>query len=104
MSASNLTFQNGLTILPQQSKVIIDGEEVVLSKREYAVLYLLARHPGWIFSKEQIYEAIWNENSDTCFNAVTNTISRLRKKMKMEGSQKDYIQTVFGYGYKFSQE
>lgn len=80
----------------------MQGEtDISLSKLEYGVLYLLAKHPGWIFSKEQIYEFVWEEHSNSYFNAVTNTISRLRKKLADESIKIEYIQTVPGHGYKF---
>lgn len=100
-STSILAFETGLEIYPQQHKIIYAGDELTLSKHEYEVLYLLAQHPGWIFSKEQIYELIWHEHSNSCFSAVTNTISRLRKKITPYSKQSMCIQTVPGHGYKF---
>lgn len=103
-ATSDLFFKDGLRILTKQHRVMLGEKEILLSKHEYDVLLLLAQHPGWIFSKEQIYEAVWHENSESCFNAVTNTISRLRKKLEMYSNTAEYIQTLPGRGYRFSQE
>ena len=92
---SILTFP-GLTIQPYQHRVLQDGKEVSLSHLEFATLLFLAKHPGWVFSKNQIYEAVWNEPGEDCGAAVTNVISQIRKKL---GSK--YIKTVIRSGYKF---
>ncbi len=97
-----LIFEGGLKIFPHQHKVMCDDIELQLTKHEYGILYFLAQQPGRVFSKEQIYEAVWNESSESCFSAVTNTISRLRTKVRGAAHQKECIQTVQGYGYKFS--
>lgn len=94
---SILTFP-GLTIQPYQHRVLQDGKEVALSHLEFATLLFLAQHPGWVFSKTQIYEAVWKEAGEGCGAAVTNVISQIRRKI---GSK--YITTVIGSGYKFKE-
>lgn len=86
---------SGLTIQPHQHRVILEGREVAFSHLEFATLLFLAKHPGWVFSKNQIYEAVWNEPGEDCGAAVTNVISQIRKKL---GSK--YIKTVIRSGYK----
>lgn len=97
-----LSFENGIKIIPKQHKVLRDEIELSLSSHEYSILCLLAQHPGWVLSKEQIFEAVWNMESNSCFHAVTNAISRLRKKIEPNPQHPIYIQTVPGHGYKFS--
>ena len=92
---SILTFP-GLTIQPYQHRVLQDGKEVSLSRLEFATLFFLANHPGWVFSRAQIYEAVWKEPGEYCGAAVTNVISQIRRKI---GS--NYITTVVGSGYRF---
>lgn len=93
---SSMLYFPGLTIQPYQHRVILEGKEVLLSHLEFATLLFLAKHPGWVFSKNQIYEAVWNEPGEDCGAAVTNVISQIRKKL---GSK--YIKTVIRSGYKF---
>ena len=47
-----------------------------MSRYEYGVLSLMARHPGQLFTKEQIFEAVWHQDSESCLTAVTNAIGR----------------------------
>lgn len=99
--ATVLYFEHELEIYPQYRRVIVNRKEITLSQHEYEVLYFLAKHPGWVFSKEQIFEEVWHLESDSCFSAVTNTMSRLRKKIEPNPQFPTYIQTVPGHGYKF---
>lgn len=84
-----------------QNKVIKNGKDIYLTKYEFQVIKLLCLHPGQIFSKELLYELIWNEKSNSCLHAVENMISRIRKKIEDNPSNPKYILTVYGYGYKF---
>lgn len=68
----------GLTIQPHQHCVIRDGREVALTHLEFATLLFLANHPGWVFSKNQIYEAAWEVTGEDCGAAVTNVICQIR--------------------------
>ena len=90
-----LTYQ-GLSIHPHLHRVVRDGKEVSLSRLEFATLFFLANHPGWVFSRAQIYEAVWKEPGEYCGAAVTNVISQIRRKI---GS--NYITTVVESGYRF---
>ena len=86
----------GLTIQPLQHRVIQNEKEVELTHLEFGVLLFLAEHPGWVFSKTQVYEHVWNESGEECGAAVTNVISQIRRKIGHR-----YITTVIGSGYKF---
>lgn len=86
----------GLTIQPLQHRVIQNEKEVELTHLEFGVLLFLAKHPGWVFSKTQVYEHVWNESGEECGAAVTNVISQIRRKIGHR-----YITTVIGSGYKF---
>lgn len=101
ITSSILRFEHELEIYPQYRRVIVNNKEINLSQHEYEVLYFLAQYPGWVFSKEQIYEAVWHLESNSCFSAVTNTVSRLRKKIEPDPQFPIYIQTMPGQGYKF---
>ena len=102
-SQSTLLFED-MEIRLKQRRVLKDGIEIHLSKNEYNVLIFLAQHFGEVFSKEQIFEMVWNENSESCLSAVTNTISRIRRKIESTPEQPIYIRTVSNLGYTFAAE
>lgn len=89
-----LTFPE-LKIHVRKQVVYQNHTLIPMSHNEFFTLLYLARHPGWVFSREQIYEAAWKESGDGGA-AVTNVVSQIRKKI---GDR--YIKTVIGSGYKF---
>ena len=90
----------GLTIDPDQHRVFLEEREVNLTNLEFGVLLYLAQRPQCIFSKRQIQEAVWKEETESYENALQCIISGLRKKLK-KYSNKEYILTVRGLRYKF---
>ena len=96
------TMERGeLQISFSEKKVYQNGQEILLNRHEYDTLVYLARHPGWVRSKEQIYEAVWTEEVENYENAVMWCISQLRKKLEPEPDRLQYSHTVKGVGYKF---
>ena len=89
-----------LEIYHEQKRMIMAGREVQLNHGEYAMLYCMASSPGQVFSKAQLYAAAWGEEYLHGTTSVENTIWRLRKKLKDEPTQRVYIKTVVGSGYK----
>ncbi len=99
---SSETMERGeLQILLPEKMVYRNGQELPLNRHEFDTLVYLARHPGWVRSKAQIYEAVWTEEVEDYENAVMWCISRLRKKMEPDPDRLQYIHTVKGIGYKF---
>lgn len=96
--ASNVLTFSGLVVHLKEQTVYRNGEKVPLTHHEFFTLAYLIQHPGWVFSKEQIYKEVWKENSEHCGTPVINVISQIRRKLG-EG----YIKTVIGSGYKFEQ-
>ena len=90
-----------LQILLPEKIVYRNGEEITLNRHEFDTLVYLARHPGWVRSKEQIYEAVWTEEVVDYENSVMWCISQLRKKLEQDLGRLQYIHTVKGMGYKF---
>ena len=90
-----------LQILFPPKRVYRNEQEILLNRHEFDILVYLARHPGWIRSKEQIYEAVWTEEVMNYENAVMWCISQLRKKLEPDPDRLQYIHTVKGVGYKF---
>ena len=92
----------GLEIRQSQRRVFQGGEEVNLTRLEYSTLVFLASNPGIVLTREQIFEAVWNMESDTCHSSVANVIYNLRKKIEPDSRKPTYIKTVLGIGYKFA--
>ncbi len=93
---------SGLSIDPLRRRVDIDGNTVSLTVKEFDILYFLSRYPGIVFSKEQIYERIWDEDYRYVTTSVSDLISSLRKKLGLNARDNRYIQTVYGVGYRFA--
>ncbi|MGG1675703.1 response regulator transcription factor [Neobacillus sp. NRS-1170] len=84
-------------------EVIVEGKEIKLTPREFAILELLARNPGVVFSTEKIYERVWNEAFYESENTVMVHIRNLREKLENNPRNPRYIKTVWGVGYKIEQ-
>ena len=95
-----LTFSD-LEIHVREQAVYKNGVFIPMSHHEFFTLCYLARHPGWVFSKQQIYEAVWQEPEGDSDAAVTNIISQIRKKLNPDDPTHGCIRTVVNSGYKF---
>jgi DNA-binding response OmpR family regulator len=91
-----------MTIDPAARRVIVRGEEVVLTAREFDVLLFLAKHPGQVFSRNQLMDAVWQYSFYTDTSTVTVHVRRLRAKIEEDPADPRHIQTVWGVGYRFS--
>ena len=85
-----------------EKNVIIHGTEVMLTNREFEILYLLAQSPGRIFSKGQIYDIVWQEPYSGDYNIVMSHIHHIREKIEDNPGKPLYIQNVWGIGYRFN--
>lgn len=93
----------GIVIDLERREVIRNDEKVELTYTEFEILQLLAQNPGRVFSKEQIYDMVWNEPYAGDYNIVMSHISHIREKIEDDPSHPVYIQTVWGVGYKFNE-
>ena len=100
-SNARLSFPD-LEIRLKEQTVSCNGQLVTLTYHEFAVLAYLARHPGWVFSAYQIYEAIWCKDGENCGTAVASVIGQIRRKLTPDTPKGGYIRTILGSGYKFS--
>ena len=89
-----------LHICPDSRDAWLEKHLLELTRYEFDFLWLLARNPGRVFSKEQIYAYVWKEDIGIPDNAVQCVISSLRRKLR-KYTDMEYIQTVWGIGYKF---
>lgn len=87
---------------PEDFKVMVSGEEIALTRREYLILELLISNPGKVFTKNNIYESVWNEEYLGEDNAVNVHISNIRQKLARINPEESYIQTVWGIGFKMN--
>lgn len=84
-------------------EVTVSGRKTSLSAKEFAILKLFLSYPFRVFTKSQIFQAVWQEESMTDDNTVMVHISRLRTKIERDPSNPVYIQTVWGFGYKLGE-
>ena len=89
-----------LEIYHEHRRVLMAGREVRLNHGEYAMLSCMAKRPGRIYTKEQLYAAAWDETYPHGSSAVENTIYRLRKKLEPDPRNPVYVKTVIRAGYK----
>lgn len=95
------TFSHGLKIDWQTETACLHNEELTLTQKEFALLKLLAKNPGQTFSKEELYQHIWQQASVDETHTVTVHVKELREKLKDPVKTPHYIQTVWGKGYRF---
>lgn len=91
-----------LTILPKSRRVVIGGEEVVLVNKEFELLLFLADNPDIVFSKDTLFDRIWGMDAIGDTATVTVHINRLRDKIAKVGKDCQFIDTVWGAGYRFT--
>ena len=92
----------GMEIYASKRLVYRGEKEVNITFTEFEILHLLARNPGRVFSKEQIYNSVWKEPYFGDYNIVMSHIRNIREKIEDNPSKPIYIQTVWGVGYKFN--
>ena len=78
----------------------LKNQKLPLTKNEFAILKMLMEHPQQVFTKDMIYEQLWNETLEGTENAINVHISNLRKKIAAIDNSKSYIKTVWGIGFK----
>ena len=90
----------GIELDDRTKEVSLDGEKVSLTRTEYDILKLLMEHPGQVFSPNQIYEKVWNDNPFGTENTVAVHIRHLREKIEINPAEPRYLKVVWGRGYK----
>jgi two-component system, OmpR family, response regulator ResD len=92
---------DGLQIDPATRLVSLQGREVILTAKEFDLLWFLARHPRQVFTRSQLLDHVWGYEFGGDSSTITVSIRRLREKVERDPSQPRYILTVWGVGYKF---
>lgn len=91
----------GISIDKSSRKVSVNGKEVEFTLKEFNLLLLLASNPNRVFSKEELFERIWGLDSMGDIATVTVHIRKLREKIEFDASNPQYIETIWGIGYRF---
>lgn len=90
-----------LSVDPMGREVVVEGREVNLTAKEFDLLYLLASHPGRVFSRTYLLDRLWGDSYSGFERTVDTHIQRLRRKLGGSGSVADHIVTLWGVGYKY---
>lgn len=89
-----------VTIDPARRVAGIDGRDIELTGREFDLLYLLASHPGIVFSREALITRVWKGDTHVTERSVDTLVKRLRRKIERDAANPDWLLTVWGTGYK----
>ncbi len=96
----NIYQVKGLIIDDNLKKVTVDGKEVKLTPTEYNILKFLTANKGKVFSIDQIYESIWNEDCYGAENIIAVHIRHIREKIEINPKEPRYLKVIWGIGYK----
>lgn len=103
-TADDGIYAGELSIHPKSRKVLRQGREISLTPKEFDILYLLAQNRGEVFTKEQIYRAVWDGDFLLADSNIMAFIRKLRKKIEPNPDAPEYILTIWGIGYKFNDQ
>lgn len=90
-----------LQIDPVTRLVAVNGAEIMLTAKEFDLLWFLARHPRQVFNRDQLLDQVWGETTYIDPSTVTVHVRRVREKIEADSSNPQHIHTVWGVGYKF---
>ncbi len=102
--SANLKYEfPGLMVDLSRRQVWVNGRKADLTATEFEILSLLAAHPGWVYSRQQIMQQLWDGDFYGEARSADVHIQRIRKKIETDPKDPSYIQTVRGMGYKFAE-
>jgi len=93
-----------LELYPNLRKVVLDGETLELTSKEYDLLMLFFSNPGKAYSREELLNEVWGYTYDGYSHTVNSHINRLRSKIENDPSEPEYVKTVWGVGYRFAEK
>lgn len=100
-SKKKLIVAGGLSIDKEDHRVFIEENEVFLTQKEFELLLFLIENPNRVYSKEELYEKIWGYDALSDTTTITVHIARIREKIQPRPESRQYIETVWGAGYRF---
>lgn len=92
----------GLEVHPASRRVLINGKEVMFTTKEFDMLLFLCENPNIVFSKSQLYDRLWGEEDFGDTATVAVHVQKIRKKIEKNASEPEYIETVWGAGYRLN--
>ena len=101
VEANKVIEIRGLKIDTTARRVWINGEEKTFTTKEFDLLTFLASHPNHVYTKEELFREIWDMESIGDIATVTVHIKKIREKVEMDTSNPQYIETIWGVGYRF---
>ncbi|WP_052567858.1 response regulator transcription factor [Ktedonobacter racemifer] len=96
-----LLKSGGLSIDMERHEVSSGTTSLALSRKEFEVLCLLARHAGQVFARDVIFDRVWQDDTESYLETVTEHIKRIRSKLARVDAHTEYIKTIWGVGYKW---
>jgi len=93
----------GLTVDLERHSVALNGAAIALTAREFDLLVHFAQHPGRVYTRDQLLDQVWGYQHSGYEHTVNSHINRLRAKIERDPQNPEYIQTVWGVGYKFAE-
>ena len=100
--ADDVVTVRGIEIDEPRRRVRVGGTDVDLTDQEFRLLHLLVTHPGIVFSREALLSKIWRGDTFVTVRSVDTLIKRLRRRIETDPAHPEFIQTVWGVGYKFA--
>ena len=91
----------GLRIDPDARLVWVNGEEKMFTARELSLLIFLAQHPNHVYTKDELFKEIWGMDSFGDVSTVTVHVRKIREKIETDPARPQYIETIWGMGYRF---
>ena len=101
-SAAELRFEGELVINYTERKAVWAGRELGLVRREFDIVEFLSQNPGMVFDRERIYECVWGLDGDGDSAVISEHVRRIRAKFAAAGCTRQYIETVWGVGYRWA--
>lgn len=98
-NSDNIYVQGGLELNADTKEVSVDGNPVRLTPIEFKILQMLIKHPGHVFSSDEIYEHVWNEDAINTETVMVH-IRNIREKIELDPKNPHYLKVVWGVGYK----
>ncbi len=100
-TSSEIISRGGLEINTSSHRVFVNGKEVQMTSKEYALLVFLAANPNIVFTKEHIFDRVWGDEIFGDIATVAVHIQKIRKKIEKDPANPEFIETLWGTGYRF---